>query len=259
MLVGRRYWIWIWFGILALGVFGLAGAIHWGLQTKWRNLEEVLRGVGTICVSVGMLLLLYHTGGGAGQTLLLAALIAFILAFTVGRDRKPTRDAAGRPHSMTLRFRATLAAAARRGGGARCLLAAQVGGAGTGGAARLLQERRLEGNWRRVLMIGAHPDDEDTELLTILARGQGIETAYLSLTRGDGGQNLIGPELGEALGVLRTEELAAARAHRWRPAVLHPGLRLRLLQDRRRRRSASGSGTRFSRTWCGSSGGSGRR
>lgn len=92
MLVGRRYWIWVWFAILALGVFGLAGAIHWGLQTKWRNLEEVLRGVGTICVSVGMLLLLYHTGGGAGETLMLAALIAFILAFTVGRDRRPSNS-----------------------------------------------------------------------------------------------------------------------------------------------------------------------
>ena len=88
---------------------------------------------------------------------------------------------------------------------------AQTGGAGTGGAVRLAQEQRLAGNWRRVLMIGAHPDDEDTELLTILARGEGISTAYLSLTRGDGGQNLIGPELGEALGVLRTEELAMAR------------------------------------------------
>lgn len=90
-------------------------------------------------------------------------------------------------------------------------LGAQTGGAGTGGLTRLAQEERLAGNWRRVLMIGAHPDDEDTELLTILARGQGIETAYLSLTRGDGGQNLIGSELGAALGVLRTEELATAR------------------------------------------------
>jgi LmbE family N-acetylglucosaminyl deacetylase len=90
-------------------------------------------------------------------------------------------------------------------------VAAQTGGAGTGGVARLAQERLLAGNWRRVLMIGAHPDDEDTELITILARGMGIETAYLSLTRGDGGQNLIGPELGEMLGVLRTEELASAR------------------------------------------------
>ena len=90
-------------------------------------------------------------------------------------------------------------------------LPAQSAAAGTGGAARLAQEQRLANNWRRVLMIGAHPDDEDTELLTILSRGDGINTAYLSLTRGDGGQNLIGPELGEALGVLRTEELAAAR------------------------------------------------
>jgi len=61
------------------------------------------------------------------------------------------------------------------------------------------------------LMIGAHPDDEDTALLTYLARGESARTAYLSLTRGDGGQNIIGPELGEALGVIRTEELLQAR------------------------------------------------
>jgi LmbE family N-acetylglucosaminyl deacetylase len=63
----------------------------------------------------------------------------------------------------------------------------------------------------RVLMIGAHPDDEDTNLITWLVRGRQVETAYLSLTRGDGGQNLIGNELGEALGAIRTEELLAAR------------------------------------------------
>lgn len=62
-----------------------------------------------------------------------------------------------------------------------------------------------------VLMIGAHPDDEDTALLAYLARGLNARTAYLSLTRGDGGQNIIGPELGEALGVIRTEELLQAR------------------------------------------------
>lgn len=67
------------------------------------------------------------------------------------------------------------------------------------------------GHQKRVLMIGAHPDDEDTELLTVLVRGMGAEAAYLSLDRGEGGQNLIGPELGEALGLLRTEELLAAR------------------------------------------------
>jgi len=63
----------------------------------------------------------------------------------------------------------------------------------------------------RVLWIAAHPDDEDTNLISWLARGRNVETAYLSLTRGDGGQNLIGNELGEALGVIRTEELLAAR------------------------------------------------
>ena len=63
----------------------------------------------------------------------------------------------------------------------------------------------------RVLWIAAHPDDEDTNLISWLARGRDVETAYLSLTRGDGGQNLIGNELGEALGVIRTEELLAAR------------------------------------------------
>ncbi len=87
MIIGKRYWIWIWYGILALGVVGLIGAIHWGLKTRWRNLDEVLRGIGTVAVSVGMLLLLYGTGAGAGQTLLVAALIAFVLAFALGRER----------------------------------------------------------------------------------------------------------------------------------------------------------------------------
>jgi LmbE family N-acetylglucosaminyl deacetylase len=90
-------------------------------------------------------------------------------------------------------------------------LAAQLEPPGTGGAVALAQEQRMLGHNRRVLMIGAHPDDEDTELLAVLVRGMGAEAAYLSLNRGEGGQNLIGPELGEALGLLRTEELMAAR------------------------------------------------
>ena len=73
------------------------------------------------------------------------------------------------------------------------------------------RELRFLGHQKRVLVIGAHPDDEDTELLTLLVRGMGAEAAYLSLNRGEGGQNLIGSELGEALGLLRTEELLAAR------------------------------------------------
>jgi LmbE family N-acetylglucosaminyl deacetylase len=62
-----------------------------------------------------------------------------------------------------------------------------------------------------VLHTAAHPDDENNALLAYLARGVLARTAYLSLTRGDGGQNRIGPELFEALGVIRTEELLAAR------------------------------------------------
>jgi len=81
---------------------------------------------------------------------------------------------------------------------------------GTGAVATGLLLRQLDGV-KRVLMIGAHPDDEDTSLLTTLARGWGAETAYLSLTRGDGGQNLLGPELWEGLGIVRTGELLAAR------------------------------------------------
>ncbi len=91
-------------------------------------------------------------------------------------------------------------------------VAAQDAGPGTGGAVAALRAAKvLSSPPRRVLMIGAHPDDEDTDLIALLSRGDGVETAYLSLTRGEGGQNLIGNELGAALGLLRTEELLAAR------------------------------------------------
>jgi len=63
----------------------------------------------------------------------------------------------------------------------------------------------------RVLYLAAHPDDENTSLIALWSNGTLYETAYLSVTRGDGGQNLIGPELREKLGVIRTEELLAAR------------------------------------------------
>jgi LmbE family N-acetylglucosaminyl deacetylase len=90
-------------------------------------------------------------------------------------------------------------------------LEAQLQPPTTGGYAALDYELRRLGHRKRVLMIAAHPDDEDTELLAVLVRGMGAEAAYLSLNRGEGGQNLIGNELGEALGLLRTEELLAAR------------------------------------------------
>jgi len=63
----------------------------------------------------------------------------------------------------------------------------------------------------RVLYVAAHPDDENTNLMAIWSNGSLYDTAYLSVTRGDGGQNLIGPELGERLGFIRTHELLAAR------------------------------------------------
>lgn len=62
-----------------------------------------------------------------------------------------------------------------------------------------------------VLYVAAHPDDENTHLISYLANDVHARTAYISLTRGDGGQNLIGPELRELLGVIRTQELLQAR------------------------------------------------
>ncbi|HUE00931.1 MAG TPA: PIG-L family deacetylase, partial [Bryobacteraceae bacterium] len=62
-----------------------------------------------------------------------------------------------------------------------------------------------------VLMIAAHPDDENTAILAYYARGRHMRTGYLSLTRGEGGQNLIGAEQGDLLGLIRSQELLAAR------------------------------------------------
>src|SRR6185437_6378993 len=62
-----------------------------------------------------------------------------------------------------------------------------------------------------VLYVAAHPDDENTRLLAFLANQKLYRTGYLSMTRGDGGQNLIGDEQGPVLGLIRTQELLAAR------------------------------------------------
>jgi len=78
-------------------------------------------------------------------------------------------------------------------------------------APAILQDLRSFREMGSVLYIAAHPDDENTQLIAYLARGRNYRTAYLSVTRGDGGQNVLGPELGEKLGVARTEELLAAR------------------------------------------------
>ena len=62
-----------------------------------------------------------------------------------------------------------------------------------------------------VLYLAAHPDDENTRVISYFSNHVLARTAYLSMTRGDGGQNLIGAELREALGLIRTQELLAAR------------------------------------------------
>jgi LmbE family N-acetylglucosaminyl deacetylase len=78
-------------------------------------------------------------------------------------------------------------------------------------SAAILQDLRSFREMGSVLYVAAHPDDENTLLIAYLARGRNYRTAYLSVTRGDGGQNLLGPDIDEKLGVARTQELLAAR------------------------------------------------
>ncbi len=74
-----------------------------------------------------------------------------------------------------------------------------------------------------VLYLAAHPDDENTRLISYFSNSVHARTAYLSITRGDGGQNLIGPEIRELLGVIRTNELLKARETRWWRAIFYQG------------------------------------
>src|SRR4051812_39001185 len=96
--------------------------------------------------------------------------------------------------------------------GAPAARAQQLAPPSTGGMLALDRMLSHLASNKRVLVIAAHPDDENNEFMTLLSRGQGVDAAYLSLSRGEGGQNLIGSELGEALGLIRTGELLAARS-----------------------------------------------
>ncbi len=78
-------------------------------------------------------------------------------------------------------------------------------------SAEILQALKKLNTVGSVLYVAAHPDDENTRLLAYLAGEKKVRTGYLSMTRGDGGQNLIGKEQGELLGLIRTQELLAAR------------------------------------------------
>jgi LmbE family N-acetylglucosaminyl deacetylase len=107
-----------------------------------------------------------------------------------------------RPRTGALRIAGTLLL---------CAFAFANARAQTNSGAATLQELENFRTVGSVLYIAAHPDDEDTQLITYLARGRHLRTAYLSITRGDGGQNVLGPEFDAELGVIRTQELLAAR------------------------------------------------
>jgi len=110
--------------------------------------------------------------------------------------------------------------------------------------AGILQDCAASKEWARCSTFAAHPDDENTQLITYLSRGRGYRTAYLSLTRGDGGQNEIGSEFGEKLG--RRPHAGAPRraASRRRPAVFSPGRSTTVSPRTTARRSACGTASR---------------
>lgn len=81
----------------------------------------------------------------------------------------------------------------------------------TATSSEILQALKKLNTVGSVLYIAAHPDDENTRLMAYLSKEKNLRTGYLSLTRGDGGQNLIGKEQGDLLGLIRTQELLAAR------------------------------------------------
>ena len=85
-MIGRSYWILIWYGILAIGVAGFLASLYWGRQTHWKNLDEVLRAMGTVTVSIGMLMFLHEDNGGLTQILIVGSLFFFVLAFILGRN-----------------------------------------------------------------------------------------------------------------------------------------------------------------------------
>lgn len=100
-MFAHRYWIWVWYAILAIGVIGFLPAVQWARQTRWRNLDEVLRAFGTICASVGMLLLLEDTAVLLGYGMLVIALGVFVIAFVWGRRMELERKKTPTPHPPT--------------------------------------------------------------------------------------------------------------------------------------------------------------
>ena len=86
MVGGRGFWILVWYGILVLGLIGLWASVLWGRRLKWQNLDEFLRAIGTVQVSVGMLMLLYGVAVQVATGLLGLAFGVFVAAFVAGRN-----------------------------------------------------------------------------------------------------------------------------------------------------------------------------
>lgn len=92
-LPGRGVWVWVWVALLVLGMVGLAGAIQWGRETHWKNLDEVFRGLGTVLISVGMLFLLTGLSEIVGIIFAFFSLACFVAAFIAGKRAGPFDDA----------------------------------------------------------------------------------------------------------------------------------------------------------------------
>src|SRR5580704_15826814 len=113
--------------------------------------------------------------------------------------------------STTVALRARLRTAVWTAVALMLVASAQSRAASPSSGAAILEKLRAFQELGSVLHVAAHPDDENTQLITYLARGRRVRTAYLSITRGDGGQNVLGGEFGPQLGLIRTHELLAAR------------------------------------------------
>ena len=99
MVAGRRISIFIWYGMLVLGLLGLVASVYWARRTHWRNLDEFLRAIGTVLVSLGMIVLLRGSGDVIGTSLMIGAVGAFIAAFVVGGDGRGRRARARTPRT----------------------------------------------------------------------------------------------------------------------------------------------------------------
>lgn len=96
---GLQFWVVVWYLILALGVMGLVGALPWG-RRRGLGPEEVLRGIGTVAISLGMLFLLHGVSYRTAQVLLVAAVGSFLLALRHRRPQRPVLTFAPLPEPL---------------------------------------------------------------------------------------------------------------------------------------------------------------